>query len=312
MDADLFATLNRAIITIAHCTADDLPASSGITTHRKQKMSWLFRSSKGGASAEDAAAAAARQFGEAQDAINQLRASVAADWGRVADATRSVQAAEGLVIAMPDSEAKQTWRAKLEELQRELQMATATAVAAAPPPPPSAAAAAPPGGPGLDDLFTGLQLAAPEQAERGMEPAAASDAAPMGAELAGGSPAAPPGSGGRRIKKVVRSRAGQAQQAARPAGAPAFAAPPQPGGGAAAAADDGGGEWRPRLHVEIPELPQRGEPQQQASHGSANSTMARGGGGRGGESDSDESITSPGFNGGGSAAPPAPGGGAPA
>lgn len=173
--------------------------------------------------------------------------------------------------------------------------------------------------PSLDEMFSNLGLA-PSQAGQAPHDAAPPGALPQVPHLAA-SPAgavpdqAPPQR--RRFKRVVRTSTGKERQAPGPTpteGPPVSVAPaqaPQPaeapfgmpdegstgsaGGGAQRAAPPTIPAAAPmrQLHVELPELPQRGGPHPAASHGSAKSTLAMRGKAAAGDSDSDDSITSP-------------------
>lgn len=247
----------------------------------------------------------------AEDALNTLRIARKKDARPLLDqATRLVQDVEGLYLNLSNQEAKLMWKMRVEELVRELQMATTCVLSAdgTPSPagvPPPSAALAPAGPPpepqevvgDIDDLFSGLVLNIPGE---GAGPSAGP---------------APQGVPGRRYVKVARSPAGGPRPLARrPSGTPTgYDAVGQ--GELASAGKTGATEpeqdeeaarypTKP-LRVELPILPAvaaaaaaASQHHEEDSQGSAGSTMAQGrareGGNGGGNSDSDDdSITSP-------------------
>ncbi|GAB4819430.1 hypothetical protein N2152v2_006476 [Parachlorella kessleri] len=92
-------------------------------------------------SSDDSEAAALLQ--QASEALEHLRTATAEDFPLLNQATRLVQQMEALVAGIRESDRKLAWRSQLEELQRELQLATSRMLSSHSPPPVVPAAGAP-------------------------------------------------------------------------------------------------------------------------------------------------------------------------
>jgi len=259
---------------------------------------------------------------DAEDSLNILRIAGKKNAGPLLDQAQGlVLQVERLYMLLPHED-KNSWRVRIEELRRDLQMATACAQSVGDGPSSTASPSAPAAPSGIatlpsvldhreevvgdiDDLFTGLQINIP------------------GEEEVPGTRPAQQEFPGRRFVKVVRSPVGGCPSVR------ATTAPPSWGhdkipvgedivgqgeyatGGAVPLeeereVDEEAARYPPRqLHVELPVFSEvaiaaaaaAAEQYSGASQGSANSTMAqKGAGGRGAtavsESD-DDSITSP-------------------
>ena len=84
-------------------------------------------------SSDDSEAAAL--LAQASQALEQLRTATAEDFPLLNQATRLVQQMEALVAGIRESDRKLAWRSQLEELQRELQLATSRMLSSHSPPP---------------------------------------------------------------------------------------------------------------------------------------------------------------------------------
>ena len=242
-------------------------------------------------------------FKQAEEALNKLCTSPSDDPKQLNLTASLIYDLEKLVMRITDPDERDECRTKLEDLQQRLHDASGEGVTAEPSP-----ATAQPGEVvgDIDDLFGGMQIADAEDSTK--------------QEFV---PQAIPG---RRYMKVVRTSAGGKGIAVptvpSPAGAPRQQQLPQDAGDIAGQGpekeepkevedvDEENGRYKPQrnipsspLRVLLPDvlLAEAEARAGAASHGSADSTMARGGGredksggGGGADSDSDDdSITSP-------------------
>ncbi|KAG7673160.1 hypothetical protein Ndes2526B_g03423 [Nannochloris sp. 'desiccata'] len=236
-------------------------------------------------------------FKHAEEALNKLHTSPSDDPKQLNLATSLIYDLEKLVMRLADPDERDDCRTKLEDLQQRLHDAAGEGVT--PEPSPATAHAGEVVG-DIDDLFSGMQIAdAGDSTKQEFVPQAIP---------------------GRRYMKVVRTSAGGKGIAVptvpSPAGAPRQQQLPQDAEDIAGQGpekeipkkdtDEENGRYKPQrnipsspLRVLLPDMPlaEAAATAGAISHGSADSTMARGGGedksGGGADSDSDDSITSP-------------------
>lgn len=230
-------------------------------------------------------------FQEAENALKKLQVAGLQDEKQLNLATSFIHDLERRVMRIPSPDERDLWRAQLDTLQHQLNEASGEHDSTLTPPDEGLQEVVG----DIDDLFSGMQLSDSNKAAK-------QEFIPQGVP-------------GRRYMKIVRGANGDQRPAVAVASPPAMGGParalasPLPDAGDAVGqeredvlveSDDEHGRYRAQrivppspLRVELPDMPLAAAVAAgPASHGSADSTMARRGGDAYSDSD-DESITSP-------------------